>query len=125
MPCALGEDPSAALQAEAIAHPVDDGDADVSTFLLRDKPIKGIQKVAVKAHFYPAPVESTQTPHSVRWILLSLSNKKPRMLCVRENGYMGSEWTGDQIKHTHPEFAKVQFPPDQLYHVWEVDEVGS
>jgi len=83
---------------------------------------KGIQNAAVRAHFYPAPAESTQKPWIVRWILLSLSDHAPRMLCVRENGYMGGEWTGDQIKHTHVEFAKVEFPAGQLYHVWEVDE---
>lgn len=122
VPCALGEDPSADLQAEATAHPVAPGGSDISTFL-RDAPIKGIQEAAVAAHFYPAPIELAESPRIVRWILLSLSNKLPRMLRVRENGYMGDEWTGDQIKHTHSEFAKVEFPAGQLYHVWEVDEV--
>lgn len=122
VPCALGEDPTVRLQDEAAAHPVAAKESDISIFL-RDVPIKGVQKAAVRAHFYPAPVESTQTPRIVRWILLSLSDHAPRMLRVRENGYMGGEWTGEQIKHTHPEFAKVEFPAGQLYHVWCVDEV--
>lgn len=122
VPCELGEDPSADLQAEATMHPVVAGSPDISTFL-RDVPIKGIQNAAVRAHFYPAPVESTKTPRIIRWILLSLSDHAPRMLRVRENGYMGSEWTGDQIKHTHEEFSKVEFPSGKLYHVWEIDEV--
>ncbi|MCQ2368383.1 MAG: LlaJI family restriction endonuclease [Kiritimatiellae bacterium] len=122
VPCELGKDPSADLQAEASAHPVAVGSSDISTFL-RDVPIKGIQNAAVRAHFYPAPVESTHTPRIVRWILLSLSDHAPRMLRVRENGYLGGEWTGDQIKHTHAEFSQVVFPEGQKYHVWEVDEV--
>lgn len=122
VPCALGEDPSSALQTEASAHPVAASGSDISTFL-RDAPIEGIQNAAVRAHFYPAPVEATPTPRIVRWILLSLSNKPPRMLRVREDGYLGSQWTGEQIKHTRDEFSKVAFPGGQLYHVWEVDEV--
>ena len=77
----------------------------------------------MRSHFYSAPIESTKTPRIIRWILLSLSNHALRMLRVRENGYMGGEWTGDQIKHTHAEFSQVAFPDGQKYHVWEVDEV--
>lgn len=120
--CDLGKDPSGKLRKEAAAHPAAAGGADISAFL-RDAPIKGVQEAAVAAHFYPAPVEATHTPRIVRWILLSLSNRKPRMLRVRQNGYLGGAWTGDQIKRTYSKFSQIAFPSGQLYHAWEVDEV--
>ncbi|MBQ6923125.1 MAG: restriction endonuclease [Kiritimatiellae bacterium] len=120
-----GEDPVKLLESKVASLPVPTpGSIEGETSLfLRDAPIKGIQEAAVKAHFYPAPVETTTTPHLIRWILLSLSNKPPRMLRVRENGYLGDKWTGTHIQHTHNEFDGVAFPANQTYHVWEVDEV--
>lgn len=82
-------------------------------------------EAAVASHVYPAPVEKTTFPTAIQWIVLSLSNREPRMLRVRENGYMGASWTGDIIKSAYREFADVKFPDDQWYRLWQVDEVGS
>lgn len=124
-PCKIGDDPVQKLAAKVAALPGGggaDADGQMAAFL-RDAPIEGIQRAAVASHCYPAPVDTTSTPRLVRWILLSLSNKPPRILRVRENGYMGARWTGNQIKHTYGEFKDVKFAEGQLYHVWEVDEV--
>lgn len=95
---------------------------EISTFLT-DAPIGGVQSAAVQSHIYPAPVTTTNKPENIRWIFLSLSNHAVRMLKVRTDGYLGSEWTGEEIKRTYSEFENVNFPQNQCYHVWEIDEV--
>lgn len=87
---------------------------------LRDKPVKGVQKAALLSRVYPAPFAATGSPEKIRWILLSLSGQPVRILRVKPEGYLGGEWTPEQIRHSYATFDGVALA-EGTYHLWEVE----
>ena len=93
--------------------------------IVRDVPLKGVQKGVETTGVCPVPMELTKNPKKVKWIILPRPASMPPIFVVKE--YVGIEDGSAILKIPHfademKKETKTVFASRQ-YHVWTVESV--
>ena len=120
IPCELGEDPSTALQKEALAHPIPGAKtADASeSVIVATGYAKGYIDAVRDSRWCPWTAESSKNPFAVQMFVFPHTNQADVFSVNQELGVKGP-MPPEKVKADFPAFASFEFSAAS-YYVWAV-----